>query len=452
MGICFYLIGVLVHEDAPIGDRQFWVTRPISWRSLLVSKALFALLVMTLPVLAAQVVTVMVNGLPITSALAALLTKQASLLALLAVAMAFAVVTRNLTQFLLAGLFALVGEWVLLGSIFSSAYENGEWGSAAWIRGASLAVMLLPGVIALFVLAYWRRSPVVPRCLVAGLMLLGSVFLCWDWWHAAWSFQTRLYGNAATAPPVSISFDAGAPRPQSGNWYYNSRDYVVGIKLPIQIQGIPDNMQLVGERQRSRVELPDGRSWDSGWRAVGGIGVINGVKHLVQGNGENFVSVNIDAPFYDAAVNLPVRMRTRFAFTILGKPDVVQLPAGGSPRRVSARCLCSMMPAPDAAVWCFSLEGDDVRQEVYWEAWEPPMRYAGIVVPSGMFQAFAVWRYRRDDVPNTPFNGGHGTMLTRRGVNHIEVTLEVSGIRLRYYEVGRARGGRRFLEGLRIER
>src|ERR1035441_2581418 len=44
-----------VHEDPLTGDRQFWITRPYSWKSLLLAKALFILVFVSLPALLDQV-------------------------------------------------------------------------------------------------------------------------------------------------------------------------------------------------------------------------------------------------------------------------------------------------------------------------------------------------------------------------------------------------------------
>ena len=450
MGACFYLIGVLIHEDAPLGDRQFWVTRPFDWRGLLAAKVLFVTVFMALPVFAAQVVTVAVNGLPVASTLAALISKQESLLILLTVAVAFSAVTRNLTQFFLAVLVACISQWLLVAFIISLAYENGDWGSVGWIRGASMALLLLPGIVALLVLSYWRRAETLSRCLVAVLMLLASVFLCWDWWHAAWDVQTRLYGNPATAPPVSIAFDASATPPAKGRWYHHSRDNVVGLRIPVQVGGIPGGMQLVGERLRTRVEVPGGRVWDSGWRAVGGIGAVDGGPHIVRRDGADFLAVTIDTAFYDEIKNAPAHVQTRLAFTVLGKPEVAWLRLGAPVQRVSKGCFCSLPDSSDSSVWCASMEGDNARREIYWESPEK-VSAGGIWVPWGVFQTFAVRQYRRGYTPSSPSTGSVATVLTRRAENYIEVDLDIPAIRLGVYEVGRSRGPRMFLENLRIE-
>src|SRR5690349_5422525 len=46
----------LVHNEALVGDRQFWITRPYVWYKLLAAKILFAVLWIGLPILISQIV------------------------------------------------------------------------------------------------------------------------------------------------------------------------------------------------------------------------------------------------------------------------------------------------------------------------------------------------------------------------------------------------------------
>src|SRR5689334_15107338 len=48
------LIVRAIHSEALPGDRQFWATRPYSWKSLLAAKALLVLLFVNLPLAIAQ--------------------------------------------------------------------------------------------------------------------------------------------------------------------------------------------------------------------------------------------------------------------------------------------------------------------------------------------------------------------------------------------------------------
>src|SRR5207253_7631087 len=71
------LIARVIHDEALTGDRQFWITRPYSWKSLLGAKALFILAFINLPMLIADVVILRAYGLrPLGAELPGLLWSQ----------------------------------------------------------------------------------------------------------------------------------------------------------------------------------------------------------------------------------------------------------------------------------------------------------------------------------------------------------------------------------------
>src|SRR6266446_4223480 len=52
------LIVSVIHAEALPGDRQFWLTRPYSWKSLLAAKALFVFTFVNIPMLAANAIVI----------------------------------------------------------------------------------------------------------------------------------------------------------------------------------------------------------------------------------------------------------------------------------------------------------------------------------------------------------------------------------------------------------
>ena len=62
MGIALFLpiawvvlISRLVHDEELVGDRQFWITRPYTWYSLLGSKLLALIVLIGLPLVIMQI-------------------------------------------------------------------------------------------------------------------------------------------------------------------------------------------------------------------------------------------------------------------------------------------------------------------------------------------------------------------------------------------------------------
>src|SRR6202035_1331575 len=96
----WYLAVMVAHQETLPGDRQYWLTRPVSWQSLLLAKAGFVVAFFQLPVLASNLCTLVANGLSPLAYLTPLLVKQVFLTAFLVLpTLALAAVTRNFGQF-----------------------------------------------------------------------------------------------------------------------------------------------------------------------------------------------------------------------------------------------------------------------------------------------------------------------------------------------------------------
>src|SRR5437016_1499823 len=73
---CWNLIIAAIHEEKLPGDRQYWLTRPYSWKELLAAKALFVAAFINLPLFVWHVAAFAVVGIPLGEHLPALLWRQ----------------------------------------------------------------------------------------------------------------------------------------------------------------------------------------------------------------------------------------------------------------------------------------------------------------------------------------------------------------------------------------
>src|SRR5882724_10800378 len=138
------LIARAIQTEALPGDRHFWLTRPYSRASLVLSKALFIGAFINLPFILAQATIVSLDGLPLFSNIDGLLWNQVliSVLLLLPVA-AIAALTRNLAQFLPA---VVLTAALLAGPVS----ERRSPGDLEWIRsslGLSVAAVITAVVL-----------------------------------------------------------------------------------------------------------------------------------------------------------------------------------------------------------------------------------------------------------------------------------------------------------------
>jgi hypothetical protein len=121
----WYLIAAAIYGEVVPGDRQFWITRPYSWRSLLGAKVLFVLLFVNIPLLISDCFVLGTQSFPVLSSLPSLILRQIPFSFLFVLgAFVLGTLTRGVAQFVL-GWFLL-----FLGTIAESFI---------WQRGAGVA-------------------------------------------------------------------------------------------------------------------------------------------------------------------------------------------------------------------------------------------------------------------------------------------------------------------------
>jgi hypothetical protein len=324
---CFLIAALAVHDDPLTGDRQFWLTRPISWKDLLAGKILFLVFAIHAPVLIAQSAAMLVYGFSPLHRLPILAEQQLTLLVFLAVVAVFASVTRTLAQIIILAMAAgivLIATKILLDPMFI-----GDWDSAQtmrfWIYNTPLAL------IALFLiwLQYFRR---IARCVIPIifiLIIIGASFndrVFAHFWHSTARYRAQQDGVLRNQTP-KVSF-LGSPtlhyKRAVGN--VTGRD-VAGFVLPVQIAGIPEGHGLISEWINFIVIAPDGSTWESGWKKRNGIykALYAPGENLLLTNGENLIVPNVDGKFYQRIQDKSVRVRIALAFRLVGPPAPVIL-------------------------------------------------------------------------------------------------------------------------------
>ncbi len=114
------LISRLIHDESLVGDRQFWITRPYTWPTLLAAKLLFLILFLYLPFFLMQVYLLHHAGLAIAPALPDLLRYHLRLTAIFVLPfVAIATVTSTFARLAISLLVALL---YLSGVLASAAY------------------------------------------------------------------------------------------------------------------------------------------------------------------------------------------------------------------------------------------------------------------------------------------------------------------------------------------
>ena len=248
---CWNLIAAAIHAERLPGDRQYWLTRPISRRALAGAKALLVLAFVNLPVLAIQAGVLATQRIPFWEHWSDLLWRQAFLTAFLILpGAAVAAVTRNLKQVVVAVL--LVAVPVFLIELAPFLLRMGPelsllliqvWSGDLWIRTVYIALATFAACLAVLGVQYWRRATAIARVLfaagLAGCVWASSLASP----QRAVAFQEALSPNRVTASAFQISPGPGAPvallRPNG------RRGQRVRLEIPTHFETPPPGMEFL---------------------------------------------------------------------------------------------------------------------------------------------------------------------------------------------------------------
>lgn len=251
----------LVQGEPPVGDRQWWVTKPYEWWKLLVAKWLFVLVVVSLPLFFVQLYLLRHAGFPVLPNLVRILYMQLTLgLILFLPSIALGSLTKNLWQAVLAGVLAIVafaGATSLLGGVPSSAMPS-SIDEAERVASGLLIVASFVGAVS------WqfarRRTWHSRGVLLAGPILVGSLATVIPYTK----FVERKYPLVVSAlPQFTPRIAHPKAKKRDDRW-----DYLPDVHLSfhLSVSGIAPGHMVRLDGMRVFAELPAGSTWDPGWK------------------------------------------------------------------------------------------------------------------------------------------------------------------------------------------
>src|SRR5215467_7642116 len=156
-----FLIVRVVHGEALVGDRQFWVTRPYDWKQLIAAKISFVLIFINLPLLILDIFLLARAGFHPTAYVPGLLWMQLLwILTVFLVTAVLASVTATIAQMLLALL--LVVLYLIGMSALPEVVPNANFAGVSGNWAGFLFVAISAAVI---LLQYSRRKTRLARWL-----------------------------------------------------------------------------------------------------------------------------------------------------------------------------------------------------------------------------------------------------------------------------------------------
>jgi len=236
--VWIFTIAVIVHDENLDIDREFWFTRPYSWRSLMAAKALFVAVCILAPLLIADLVTLALDNFAVSPG--DLLWFEFCRLLILAPFALLAVLTPGLRSFVLIILLLVLSLYAISEFFLRSSAEN---------DGKPYSTLLFIGVpLALAVWQYAQRRRWLVRAIAAAVYIYFLI-----------PMSPGVSPIGAAHPEIAIRYAPESRRAQPSP----SERGKVTIAVPIAITG-RDRVQvdpgLISARIRSA-----STHWDVKW-------------------------------------------------------------------------------------------------------------------------------------------------------------------------------------------
>ena len=247
---------VIQAEPIP-GDRQFWITRPYQWRSLLGAKLLFIIAIIGLPLLIADAVILRVAGFSVVEHSLALVWALILMTASTLIAfLAFATLTRSLTEWMLAAI-AVVGADYLI-AVFANAKI---WGGVEWMREYSYAAIMFAVAMPVLLWQFKSRGAVASIAMMAAGLLGSSLFL--NYAHSTWALELESRFSMPKVDPSLVQI-AARPLPHALKLPpLGRKQEVILLAIPIDISGLGHGLDLMSDDVRLSVTNGGGQLWSS---------------------------------------------------------------------------------------------------------------------------------------------------------------------------------------------
>ncbi len=253
------LIARLIYAEPLPGDRQFWVTRPYEWKSLLAAKALSIAVFVNLPKLIADALIVRAYGFKIGSELGGLLWTQVLLTAAFVLPVAaLSAVTAGFVQLLAVTLLLVlaVAGWFLL-----IPGAGDPWLALEWTKSYSTGLVVAGAALAIILWQYAHRDTNTSRRLAGAAALTAFAVSVWLPWPAAFALQSRLSKQSIDTSAVRIEFNQDASFAARA---LADEDNGVDLDIPLRVTGIPAPLRPVVEGIAAEFEGPNGAEWRTG--------------------------------------------------------------------------------------------------------------------------------------------------------------------------------------------
>jgi len=335
-----FLILRAVYTECPVGDRQFWVTRPYDWRKLLAAKLLLVFTFVNLPLFILQVFLLWRAGFWPPKYFAGLFGLQVLWTAFVFLpAATLAVVTAGIGQFVLTVLGVLL--YLIAFSALVSKIPNIGVSGAASIPGSLSYIAVYAAFLGVVLWQYARRGTVRSQIVLLGLAAAVPILFAITPYRM---IIARLYPapSADQPPPVRLAFDPAKPASLKGGYPEKNK---VHILLPLLVSGIAEGSVVSKAGRMETIEAPGGLRWASKWE--------HGYGLVLANRPQTSETITMDKDFYEGVKFLPVKIHVTFALASARATKVEHVVATAAPFALPGDGRCSFSPVRHNEVACF---------------------------------------------------------------------------------------------------
>jgi hypothetical protein len=335
-----FLILRAVQAESPVGDRQFWVTRPYDWRELLAAKILFVFTFVNLPLFVLQVFVLWHAGFGPSRYISGLLDSQWHwVLFVILPVVVLAAVTSGIGQFVLAGLGVLV--YLIAKDALVMKIPNAGVMSAADIPTAITTYGIYAALIVVVLWQYARRRTMRSWSVLLGVAAAIPIL------YAVTPYRTVIaHLHPAPVPgsplPVQLAFDPVKPVSTKGGYPEKNK---VHITLPLLVSGIAEGSRVALTGKRLRIEVAGCPSWDSGWEAQN--------ETLLAARPHTSEIFALDKGFFERVKSVPANVHLALALGPARAREVQRVVAGPGPFSFPHDGRCFFPPFAGGQAVCF---------------------------------------------------------------------------------------------------
>jgi hypothetical protein len=346
------LVLLLMRGEPAVGERQFWITRPYSRKSLLGSKAVFVVAFLLVPRLATDAAVLVTQGFHPLEHLQSLAWGQASLAASILGVAALAALTRNLAQAIVAALVytAAVNPQIIVDArqrIFNEPTGMFFVDSKVWVLALTSVVIIA--------FQYARRRTVLARAMALSGLTLAILPAYMTPPEYVIRLQQTVLGLRRACGTCEVRYDP-EKRARTPEVFQSPKDFTLAI--PIRLTGLARQPGVsLGRSYQMSLDVlgAHGEHWED---RIGFRKRPEDPKVILDDGDRGWVTLVLDGPFLRQIYGSRMTVRGEIALTLERKLPSVTIPLDGETHAVAGlgRCWLPNNPGMSFQMVCQSPE------------------------------------------------------------------------------------------------